>query len=91
MVAQAIAAMKPVSAFVLAIQRFFCAHENRNVCAAQFRSVKRVSRSLLNINISRDSGNRQQANLGRSQRHNQGHGVIGSRVRVNQEERFHAA
>ncbi len=91
MVSQAIAAVEPVRALVRAIQRLFRAHENRNIRAAEFRRIERVSRGLLNGNVSCNGGNRQHAHLRGSQRHDQGHGIIGSCVRVNQEERFHAA
>ena len=91
MVAQAIASMEPVSALVFAIQRFFRAHKNRNIRAAEFGGIKRVARGLLSGNVSGDCCNRQHTHLGRAQRHDQGNGVIGSGVRINQEERFHAA
>ena len=91
MVSQAISSMKPVRALVLAVQRFFRAHKNRNIRTAKFRCVKRVPRGLLNGHISSNGSNRQHAHLGRTQRHDQGHGVVGSGVRINQEEGFHAA
>lgn len=91
MIAQAIAAMEPVGALVQPVQRFLRAHENGNVRAAKLRGVERVARGLLNGNITSNRGNRQHAHLRRAQRHDQSHGVIGSGIGVNQEERFHAA
>jgi len=90
-VAQAIAAMEPVRALVRAIQGLFGTHEHGNLRAAEFRGVERIARGLLNGDVSRNCGNRQNTDLGRSQRHDQSNGVIGSRVGVNQEEWFHAA
>ena len=91
MVSQAVTSMEPVSALVRAIQRLFRAHENRNIRAAKLRRIERVSRGLLNGNVSGDGGNRQDTHLRGSQRHDQGHGVVGSGVGINQERRFHAA
>ena len=91
MVTQAIAAMEPVSALVRAIQGLLRAHENGNVRAAKFGGVECVARGLLNGYVSSDGGNRQHAYQGRAQRHDQGYGVVGSGVGINQEEWFHAA
>jgi len=85
MVAQAIAAMEPVCALVRAMQGFFRAHEDRNVRAAKLRGVERIARGLLNGDVSGNCGNRQNTDLGRSQRHDQSHGVIGSGVGIDQE------
>jgi hypothetical protein len=91
MIAQAIAAMEPVRALVRAVQRFFRAHENGNVRAAEFSRVERIARGLLNGNIAGNRGYRYYAHPGRAQRHDQSHGVIGCGVSINQELRFHAA
>ena len=85
MVAQAIAAMEPVCALVRAMQGFFRAHEDRNVRAAKFRGVERIARGLLNGHVSCNRSNRQNAHLGRAEGHDQGHGVIGSSVGIDQE------
>ncbi len=90
-VAQAIAAMEPVGALVRAIQRFFRTHEHGNIRAAEFCRVEGIACGLLDGNISGDRGNRQDAHLERTERHDQSYGVIGSRIGINQEERFHAA
>jgi len=90
-IAQAIAAMEPVRALVFALQRFFGTQENGNIRSAEFRRVQGIPRSLLYGHISRHRGDRQNGNIGRTKRHDQGHGIIGSRIGVNQEERFHAA
>ncbi len=91
MVSQAISAVEPVGALVSAIQRLFRAHVDGNVRAAELRCVECIARGLLNGNVSRNRGDGQHAHAGRAQRHDQGHGVIGSGVGVNQEKRFHAA
>ena len=90
-ISQTVAAMEPMRAFVRAVQWFLRAHEDRNVRAAKFRCVQGVPRSLLHGNISRHRGDCQHTHRRRAQRHDQGYGIIGSRVGVNQEERFHAA
>ncbi len=90
-VAQAVAAMEPVRALVRTIQRFFRAHEHGNIGAAQLRGVERIAGGLLNSNVSRNRGNGDHAHRGGTQCHDQGHGVIGSSVGIDQEERFHAA
>ena len=91
MVTQAVASMEPVGALVWTIQWFLRAHENGNVRTAEFRGVECIARGLLDGNVSGNRGDGQHAHLGRTQRHDQGYGVIGSGVGVNQEKRFHAA
>ena len=91
MIAQAISAMEPVGALVRAVQWFFRARENGNVRATKFRGIKCIARGLLNGDVSGNGSNRQHAHLRRTQRHDQSHGIIRSRVGVNQEGRFHAA
>ena len=91
MVAQSIAAVKPVSALVRAVQRFFRSHENGNVRAAQFRGVKCIASGLLDGNVSSNGGDGQHTHAWGAERHDQSYGVIGSGVGVNQEEGFHAA
>jgi hypothetical protein len=76
---------------VRAVQWFFRAHEHGDFRAAEFRGVKSIARGLLNGDVSSDSSNRQNAHIRRPKRHDQGYGVIGSRVCINQEKRFHAA
>jgi hypothetical protein len=83
--------MEPVGGLVRAVQWFFRAHEDGNFRAAEFRCVQSIARGLLNGNVSGNGSNRQDAHLGRAQRHDQGHGIIGSSIGINQEERFHAA
>ncbi len=90
-VAQAIATMEPVGALVRTAQRFLRAHKDGNVRAAEFGRIECITRGLLNGHVSSDSGNSQDAHLGRAQRHDQSYGVIRSSVGINQEERFHAA
>ena len=91
MVSETILAMKPVRALVRAMQRFFRAHEDWDVRAAEFRGEECIARGLLNGYVPGNRGNCQHAYLRRAQRHDQGHGVIGSGVGINQEKRFHAA
>ena len=91
MVSQAIAAMEPVRALVRAMQRLFRAHENRNVCATKLRSVERITCGLLNGHVSCNRGHCQHADSRRAEGHDQGHGVIGSGVGIDQELGFHAA
>jgi len=90
-VAQAIAAVEPMSGLVRAVQGSCRAHEHGNLRAAEFRRVERIARGLLNGDVPCNRGNRQHADLRRAQRHDQSDGVIGSGVGINQEERFHAA
>ena len=91
MIAQAIAAMEPMRALVRAVQWFFRAHKNGNVRATELRCVECIARGLLNGNVAGNRGDCQHAHGGRAQRHDQGHGVIGSGVGIDEEERFHAA
>ncbi len=82
-IAQSIATVEPVRALVRAVHWFLRAHENGNVRAAEFRRVERIARGLLDGNISGNRRNRQDAHLGRAQRHDQSYGVIGSGVGIN--------
>ncbi len=78
-------------ALVRAVQWFFRTHENGNIRAAEFRGIECIACGLLNGNVSRNRRYGQNAHIGGTKRHDQGYGVIGSGVGINQEERFHAA
>ncbi len=91
MITQAIPAMEPVRALVLALERFFGTQKNRDIRPAEFRGVQSIPRRLLYGNIARHGGDRQNGNIARTKRHDQGDGVIRSRIGVNQEAGFHAA
>ena len=80
-----------VDALVRAIEGFFRTHENRYVSSTKFGRVERVACGLLDGNVTGHRSNRQHANLGRAKRHDQGHGVIGGGIGIDQEKRFHAA
>ena len=83
--------MEPVRALVRAMQRFFRAHEDRNVHATKLRGVERIACGLLNGHVSCNRGNCQNADSRRAEGHDQGYGVIGSGVGIDQKKRFHAA
>ena len=91
MVTQAVAPMEPVGALVRAIQWLFRAHENGNVRAAKFGRVERIARGLLDGDVASNGGDRQDTHLGRTKGHDQGYGVVGSGVSIDQEAWFHAA
>jgi hypothetical protein len=91
MVPQAVSPVEPVCALVRAGQRFFRTHVNRNISAAKLGSVERISRALLYADISGNGGDGQNLDARRAQRHDEGHGIIGSRIGINQEGGFHAA
>ena len=84
-IAQPVLAVKPIRALVLAAQRLLRSDKYRNMRVAKFGGVQRISRRLLDADISRDGRNRQHANLRRAQRHDQRHGVVRGGVRIDQE------
>src|SRR6267143_238644 len=88
-IAQAIASVKPLCAYVRAIEGFFRAYEHRHVQSTKFRGIKRVTAGLMDIHVSRNGRDGQNLNLGRAQRHNQCNGVIGSCIGINQKWVFH--
>jgi hypothetical protein len=91
MITQAIPAMKPVRALVFTLERLFGTQENWNIRSEEFRRVQGIPRGLFYGNIASHRGDCQNGNIGRTKRHDQSYGIIRSSVRVNQEERFHAA
>src|SRR5271155_983778 len=82
-IAQAIASVKPRRAYVRALQWLFRANEHRHLRIAKLRGIERVPAGLIDIYVSRNSGDGQNQNLRRAQRHDQRYGVIGSGIRVN--------
>ena len=73
-----------------ALQGFFRACEHRDFGIAKLRGVERITGGLMDVHVARNRGDGQNLNLGRAQRHDQGDGIIGSCVGVNQEGKFHA-
>ena len=89
-IAEAIAAVKPVGRGVCSLEWFFRAYKHRHLRATKFRGVKSVAGGLLNMHVSRDRGDGQNLDLRGAQRHDQGDSVVGGCVGIDEEFGFHA-
>ncbi len=89
-IAQAITTVKPGRAHVRALEWLLRASEHRDVRIAKLRGIERVARGLKDIDVSCHGGDGQDLNLGRVERHDQGNGIVGSGVSINQKRTIHA-
>src|SRR3954447_16171649 len=86
---EAVFTVEPVGDREFAKERRGGASKNRNFRVADFSRVERVVRGLRDRNIPGDDGYRCYANFFRTKRHDQGYGVVGSGVGVDEEGARH--
>ena len=89
-ISEAIAAVKPGRILIGAEQRLVGAGVDRDVRSAEFDRVESVAGRLQDRDISGDGCDRHHANVGRTQRHDERDGVVGSCVGIDQEGARHA-
>ena len=88
-ISQPVLAVKPGCTLMGTLQRLFSAGKDRDAGSAEFRGVEGVASGLLNLDISRHGGDRDHAYVGSAESHNEGDGVVGGDVGVNQEGARH--
>ena len=91
MVTQTVTSVEPVRALMFALERLLCSDKNGNVGATEFGSIQGVSHCLLSGHVAGDDGNRENANVWRSKRHDESNGIVRCSVGVDEERGFHAA
>ncbi len=89
MFTESVVAVKPGGVFMGAQQRLLGAHVNRDIGAAKFDCVERVTRSLLDLDISGDRGDRDHPDVGSAKSHDERDRVVGGDVSVDQEHARH--
>ncbi len=89
-VAEAVVAVKPGGVQVRARERLFGAGEDGNVRIAELGGVECVARGLVDVNVAGDRGDGEDFCLRRADGHDEGDGVVGGGVGVNEEVSFHA-
>ena len=89
-IAEAVAPVKPGSAYMRALQWMLRAGKHGDVRITELRRIERITAGLMNIHVSRNGGDGKNLNVGRAKRHDQSNGVVGSSVGINQERKLHA-
>jgi hypothetical protein len=82
--------VKPGGVFMGAQQWLLGADVNRNISAAKFDCVERVTRSLLDLDISGDRSDSDHPDVGSAKSHDERNRVVGGDVSVDQEHARHS-
>ena len=69
---------------MIAMQWLFSPDKDWRAGPAEFHRVERITRGLLNIDVSGNGCNGDDADVGSAQSHNQRNGVIGSNVGIDE-------
>ena len=88
-VAQAIFPVKPVCRRVSPLERLWCAKEHPHARTAKLSGVESIARSLFDGDIPCNRCDGDHLDLGRAQRHDQRHSVVGGRICINQKWDIH--
>jgi len=88
-ISQSVLAMKPLRGAEAAGERLFSALEYRRVRTAELSGVERIPSGLLDSDISGHGSNSNHTGVVRTQRHNQGDGVVGGGIGIDQEGTRH--
>ena len=70
-------------------ERMLCAGINRHIGAAQFGGIQGVAGRLRDGHVARHDGDGAHLHIGRAQRHDQGDGVVGGGIGVDEEGSRH--
>ena len=90
MLAKTVASMKPGCILIFMKQRLIRAGKDRHVRPAKLGGVERVTRGLLHVDVASNCGNRDDADFWVAQCHDDGYGVVGGGVGIDQERTRHA-
>ncbi len=88
-VAQAVFAVEPFGVHVFAQQRMLRAGIDRHIGAAQFGGVQGIAGRLRHGDVARHDGDGAHLHVGRTQRHDQRYGVVGSGIGIDQKGSRH--
>jgi hypothetical protein len=84
-IAQTVLAVEPFGVDVFAQKRLFRARKDGHAGATEFSDVERVAGSLGDAYVAGDDGDGAHVDIRGAQRHDQGDGIVGSRVGIDQE------
>ncbi len=87
MIAEAVFAVEPIGAAERAFQRMGLAGENGDVGIAEFGGVEGVAGGLGERDVAGDDGDGGDADVGSAESHDDGDGVVGAGVGVDEERR----
>ena len=90
-IAESVAAVEPGCIFVDAEQRSPSAGIDGDICFAEFNRVQGVPGGLVDVHISGDRGDGGYADVGCAESHDEGDGVVGSGVSVDEERAQHVS
>jgi hypothetical protein len=88
-IAQAVTAVEPVGVIVGAGERFFGASEHGDGGVAEFRGVEGVAGGLRDGDVAGDGGDGEDVYVRIAESHDEGYGVVGGGVGVDQEVASH--
>src|SRR5262249_40301190 len=86
---ESVHSVEPGGIFERADKRLVSTAKYGNSRITKLDGEERIASRLLDVDVSRDSGDRRHLYLGSAQRHDQRHGIIGRGVGINQEAAQH--